>query len=46
MSNEKVLKTFLFDVTEEPKSIYPFAPVYKVVSLTLLKIRFHRLKMQ
>jgi len=30
MSNEKVLKKFLFDVTEEPKSIYPFAPVYKV----------------
>ncbi len=30
MSNEKVLKTFQFDLTEEPKSIYPFAPVYKV----------------
>jgi len=30
MSMEKVLKTFLFDVTEEPKSIYPFSPVYKV----------------
>ena len=30
MSNEKVLKKFLFDVTEEPKSIYPYAPVYKV----------------
>lgn len=30
MSGEKVLKTFLFDVTEEPKSIYPFSPVYKV----------------
>ncbi|MCP3774021.1 phosphotransferase [Paenibacillus sp. MZ04-78.2] len=27
---EKVFKTFLFDVTEEPKSIYPYAPVYKV----------------
>lgn len=31
MSGEKVLNTFLFDVTEEPKSIYPYSPVYKLV---------------
>lgn len=30
MRGEKVLKAFLFDITEEPKSIYSFSPVYKV----------------
>lgn len=30
MSEIKVLKAFQFEVTEEPKSIYPFSPVYKV----------------
>ncbi|HET7616205.1 MAG TPA: hypothetical protein VFK27_04525, partial [Bacillales bacterium] len=26
----KVLQSFQFEVNEEPKSIYPFSPVYKV----------------
>ena len=30
MDGKKILNTFGFDVTEEPVSIYPFSPVYKV----------------
>lgn len=30
LSGKQALKAFQFNVTEEPKSIYPFSPVYKV----------------
>lgn len=30
MTDKNVLQSFQFDVLEEPKSIYPFSPVYKV----------------
>ena len=30
MNGKEILNTFGFDVTEEPVSIYPFSPVYKV----------------
>ncbi|MEN1968088.1 aminoglycoside phosphotransferase family protein [Lentibacillus sp. N15] len=30
MSNEKVMRAFQFHVIDEPESIYPFSPVYKV----------------